>query len=316
MPAPVLVVGDCLLDVTIRPAGPIQRGADAPASLDLGPGGGAANVAVRLARAGARVRLIAPLATDASGALLTTYLAAEGIELVPLAAARTGAVAILVSGDGERTMLSQRAPFPGDAAERLSSAVGDARWVHLSGYALLDARGAELAAAVAGRPGDVPLAVATPPLAGASAAAFRELANAARQDLLFANAAEARVLLGGRRGASSAVTLAAELAAELGCATVVTERDGIAAAIPGQAASIAGPAGGRRAVDTTGAGDAVAAAVTSELLRAGWPPSSGALASALGHAAALAGEVVAAAGAQARVPVERGSVARSGASQP
>ena len=315
MPAPVLVVGDCLLDVTIRPAGPIRRGADAPASVDLGPGGGAANVAVRLARAGAGVRLIAPVATDASGALLTTFLASEGVELVPLAAARTGAVAILVSGDGERTMLSQRAPFPEEAAERLSTEVRDACWVHVSGYALLDARGAELAAAVAGRPGDVPLGVATPPLAGASAAAFRELVAASRQDLLFANAAEARVLLGGRRGASSVPRLAAELAAELGCATVVTDRDAIAGALPGQAAPIAIPAARRQAVDSTGAGDAVASVVTAALLAAGWPPSPGALASALDHAAALAGEVVAAAGAQTRVPAERRSVAGSRASQ-
>ena len=52
------VVGDCLLDVTVASSGPIVRGGDEPARIELGPGGQAANVAVRLARGGASVRLI------------------------------------------------------------------------------------------------------------------------------------------------------------------------------------------------------------------------------------------------------------------
>lgn len=312
MSAPVVVVGDCLLDVGIRPHGPIEFGADAPARVDLGPGGGAANVAVRLARAGIAVRLVAPLASDPAGALLAGFLAADGVELVPLAAERTGAVAILIAADGERTMLSQRASSPADVAERAAAAISDAGWVHVSGYALLDARGAQLAQAVAGRPAGVPLAIAAPPLTASIAAAFRELARAARPELLFANAHEAGALLDRTSGPLGAAGLAADLAAMLGTAAVVTERRALAAALPGgPPACVDVPPADRGVVDSTGAGDAVAAAVTADLIRARWPPSQDVLSAALSAAVALAVEVVAAAGAQAPVASERGLVAES-----
>jgi ribokinase len=306
--ASVAVVGDSLVDVSIRPAGPIQPGADVPARVDLGPGGGGANVAVRLARAGIAVRLIAPVGVDPAGALLKGYLEAEGVELLPLAAASTGAVAILVAGDGERTMLSQRAPFPEDASRRVATAIRDAGWVHVSGYALLDARGSELATVVGGRRRAVRLAIAAPPLAASSAPALHQMVLACRPDLVFANVDEAAALLGGTRGASDAASFAAGLAADFGCSAVVTERARLAAAVPSAPPVSIGVNPGRsEVVDSTGAGDAVAASVTAALLRAAWPPSREALSAALAAAATLAGQVAAASGAQARVAAEHGA---------
>jgi sugar/nucleoside kinase (ribokinase family) len=276
------VVGDCLLDVTVAPSGPILPGADVPAGIGVGPGGQAANVAVRLARRGAAVRLVAPFADDAAGRLLREAMAAEGIELVPLAAERSGTVVALLEG-GERTMLSQPAPFPPSTAATLAGAIADAGWVHCSGYALLDAYGAALAAALAERRLGATLSVggcAVPPEA---ADHFRELLTVATPDLLVLDRGEAASL-------------------GPGFSTVVTDPDGSSAAIDSlymREPALAGPA-----VDATGAGDAYAAALISRLSEGAWPPDEAQLRDAMRAGAELAALVAGALGAQARVAGE------------
>ena len=92
----VTVIGDALLDVRALPATPLRPGADVPASIDLGPGGQGANVAVRLARRGVPTRLVCRIGPDAAGDLLRRALAADGVEVLDLGAERTGAVVVLV----------------------------------------------------------------------------------------------------------------------------------------------------------------------------------------------------------------------------
>jgi pfkB family carbohydrate kinase. len=53
----VTVVGDCTLDVIVRPVGALRPGGDIPARVAVGAGGQGANVAVRLARQGVPVQL-------------------------------------------------------------------------------------------------------------------------------------------------------------------------------------------------------------------------------------------------------------------
>jgi sugar/nucleoside kinase (ribokinase family) len=65
------VVGDLSLDIVVAQSGPRREGSDVPAKIRIGPGGQAANVAVRLARLGAGAALVAPLADDAAGRLLS-----------------------------------------------------------------------------------------------------------------------------------------------------------------------------------------------------------------------------------------------------
>lgn len=277
------VVGDCLLDVTVAPSGPILPTADAPARIELGPGGQTANVAVRLARQGAAVRLVVPVADDAVGRLLREALASDRIELVPLAAERSGTVVVLLAGV-ERTMLSARAAFPPSAAATLAGAIGDADWVHCSGYALLDPHAAPVAAALAERPVASMLSIGGCAVPFEASARFRDLLGRARPDLLVLNGAEA-------------------LSLGPGFSMVVTDRDGSSATIGAlnvREAAIAGPT-----VDATGAGDAYAAALITRLAEGAWPPPDEVqLRAAMRAAAALASLVGGVLGAQARVAGE------------
>ena len=122
----VLVIGDALVDVTVQPATPIRPGADVPADVSLGFGGQGANLAIRLARQGVGVELVCGLGEDRAGALVGDALRAEGIHLTPVRVAATGAVVVLLDESGERTMLSQRAPFAVAAVSVLTS---DADWI-------------------------------------------------------------------------------------------------------------------------------------------------------------------------------------------
>jgi sugar/nucleoside kinase (ribokinase family) len=60
-PAPprILVVGDVMTDVIVRPEGPLARGSDRRARIAFRPGGSAANQAAWLASFGATVDFVA-----------------------------------------------------------------------------------------------------------------------------------------------------------------------------------------------------------------------------------------------------------------
>jgi sugar/nucleoside kinase (ribokinase family) len=277
-----VVVGDCLLDVTVAPSGPIRPGADAPAGIELGPGGQAANVAVRLARQGASVRLVAPFADDAAGRLLREAMAAEPIEVAALAVERTGTVVALLEG-GERTMLSQRAPFPATTAGTLAGAIADAGWIHCSGYALLDAHGPAVAATLVRRPLGAILSIGGCAVPPEGTQRFRDLLAVAGPELLVLNRAEA-----GSTGE--------------GFSMVVTDPDGSSATIG--SLTLRQTAIGRATLDATGAGDAYAAGLILTLARGPWPPAEGQLREAMRAGAELAGLVAGAVGAQARMAGE------------
>ena len=143
-PMRVAVIGDCVFDVSVRALAQPATGADAPAEIELLPGGQAANMAVRLARRGTRVRLLAPMADDAAGTLLRQRLGDEGVDLAPLPAPRTGLVLALLDPVGERTMYSARTPLPRGVTVRheLQRQLTGVDWVHVCGQALADSRGA------------------------------------------------------------------------------------------------------------------------------------------------------------------------------
>ena len=72
----VLVVGDAMLDVVVRPLGPLAPTSDTPARVRLGRGGAAANLAVALAAADASVQVeyAAAVGDDAAGELFRREL--------------------------------------------------------------------------------------------------------------------------------------------------------------------------------------------------------------------------------------------------
>ncbi|MFN2484403.1 MAG: carbohydrate kinase family protein [Candidatus Limnocylindria bacterium] len=312
-PMRVAVIGDCLFDVSARPLGPLAPGADAPADIDLLPGGHAANVAVRLARRGVRVRLITPLADDDAAALLRRRMQAEGVELAPMPAPRTGFVLALLDDAGERTMLSSRTPLPRGVTVRhaLKRQLVGVDWVHVAGQALADATGGAAVTAVTGAlsPGVVRSvdAGSLPPDADA-VARFRERLAASRAALLFCGRDAASSMLGAAAKPDETLSaLSAALAASLKTGAIVTgAATGSAASVGGHSVTVPGYARDAPVVDATGAGDAYAAGVIVRLAGRGWPPSADELRTAMLAGSELGSRVARVRGAQTAVLGEPG----------
>jgi sugar/nucleoside kinase (ribokinase family) len=137
----VTVVGDVGLDVLCRLTRPLAPGDDTPAEISSEPGGAGANTAARLGRLGVPVELIARVGNDDAGRTARSELAALGVRCrwVVDPVRPTCRVVVLVTPDGERTMVSDRganaALDPGDVALTDPERPGH---LHLSGYVLLD----------------------------------------------------------------------------------------------------------------------------------------------------------------------------------
>ncbi|HET8528949.1 MAG TPA: PfkB family carbohydrate kinase [Gaiellaceae bacterium] len=241
-------LGDVMLDVIVRPEQPLARGDDVRARTRAGPGGQAANVAAWAASLGARARCISKRGDDATGELLARALAARGVELVgPVAAGESGVVVSLVE-DGERSMLSDRGVAPTLRPDELQPEWLDCDLLHLSGYALLrepilDA--ALLAGRLARERGarvSVDVAAWTE-IRAFGPVRFRELLDALAPDVLFATEAEWQMLGGAYLTAPTGVIKRGAR----GCVVVTEEARLEFAPVPTEV------------VDSTGAGDALAA---------------------------------------------------------
>jgi sugar/nucleoside kinase (ribokinase family) len=282
--ASVVVVGDALLDVLAVPSEPILPGADVPAAVSVVAGGQGANLAVRLARRGVAVELVCALGDDAAGRLLSETLGADRVQVRPLAADATGAVIVLVDREGERTMLSRRAPL---AARVPAAPSKPADWLVVSGYLLLEA---EAGAAAAALPGWAPRRM----LVGCAVPdhvldAWQRAARALEPDVVVLNREEAD-----------------RVPSLFDDRLVITEAASASAAIGAARATAVTPAG-PPAIDTTGAGDAFAAAFLAELIDE-WPPDDDALRRALEAGAASGAAATRVTGAQGRIPGERSAM--------
>lgn len=307
-PINLVAVGDTTLDVTVRATAAPAAGRDIPVRISLGPGGQGANLCIRLARRGGRARLVAPIGDDAAGRLLRQALAEDGVELVRLPADRTGVVVSLIDAGGERAMLSDRVGFALEAMAdpALDAALTSAGWVHVSGYPLADERSADrLAALVATRQTATRCSVGGGSFA--TGAGLEARIRTMRPDLLLFDRAEASAVLSRGPPANdppAAADLAVRLARAFDAVAVVTDgRAGAAAAMAEGSLTMPGWEGAP-AVDSTGAGDAHAAALLLALAPAAWPPPLPALRDALAAAARLGAEVAGVVGAQGRVGSE------------
>ncbi len=148
----VCTIGDLLLDVIVRLERAFVPGDDTTATTHAGAGGQAANVAAWASALGARARLISKRGDDGASQLAGSEIAARGVELVgPVEHGRGGVVVSVVGGSEERSMLTDRGPASALRAEEI-----DVRWLrgcdvlHVSGYALLGGPIAEAGAKAAG----------------------------------------------------------------------------------------------------------------------------------------------------------------------
>jgi ribokinase len=243
-----------------------------------GLGGSASNTAVTLARLGLTTILLARVGTDefADRALRDLAGAGVGIDFVQRdPALPTGLNVVLVDEHGERTMVGVRGANPAYKAD--SSWAGEARWLHVSGYALLEEPQREAALSALSTAADeaIPASVDIPSgvgqrlggellshLAGATivsigAETLRALApDIAPSDLLQAGVSQVAITAGGDR--FRIVSAAMELS--------LTPPD-------------------VEVVDTTGAGDAFVAGLIAARLAGLDPGPSAVVAGTLGASA-------------------------------
>jgi len=135
----ICTIGDLILDVVVLPHQPLTSDADTPATIRFAAGGQAANVAAWACALGSRSRLICKRGSDVSSELAAAELARHGVEICgPVVDGRGGVVASIRDALGRRTMASDRG-----VAALLHPAELDPAWVrscdvlHVSGYCLL-----------------------------------------------------------------------------------------------------------------------------------------------------------------------------------
>jgi len=120
------VIGDLVEDVVVWLPSALSYGTDTPSKIVRTRGGSAANVAVFAAAVNAdnktkyRSRLIAQIGNDKLGDQLVASLEMSNVEPCVVRGGRTGSIVVIVSPDGERTMLTDRA-----AATQLTRAPKD-----------------------------------------------------------------------------------------------------------------------------------------------------------------------------------------------
>jgi sugar/nucleoside kinase (ribokinase family) len=241
----VCTLGDLLVDVVVRLSTPLAVGGDADADNVLAPGGQAANVAAWCVALGVEARLICKSGADEAGRLARAGLEVRGVEVAGPAVGRNGIVCSLVSPDGERSMLTDRGAAPELGAHELEpSWFGGCDHLLVSGYTLLrdPVRGAAFLAVELARAEGASVSVdlsSWSSVERAGSARFRNDVAALEPDVVFANEDEDRVVGGRIPGPALVLKRGAR-----GCSFDGDERS----ALPVE-----------EVVDTTGAGDALAA---------------------------------------------------------
>jgi len=254
--ARILVIGDVMTDVIVRPSGPLARGSDRRASIAFEPGGSAANQAAWLASFGVAVDFVGRVgAADAERETARFIDIGVTPRLAGDAELATGRLVALIDETGERSFFTDRG-----ANERLVAAdipdalVARASGIHLSGYSFFAPSPRAAVLDVMRRAGDRLVSVDP-----ASAEFLREvgaeafLAWTRGASILFPNAEEAAVLA----GSDDPETQCARLSALYPLVVVKRGAAGCEAATRSHRWRANAPK--VDAIDTTGAGDAFVA---------------------------------------------------------
>lgn len=241
----VCSLGDITLDVIVRLSGPMAPEGDTDAEIRLTTGGQGANVAAWAAELGAAARFVGKRGADDAARLALAGLAAHRVEILGPVEGRNGIVCSLVSADGERSMAADRAAAANLRPDELEP-VWFSRCHHLfvSGYALMRepartaaARAVELARSEGARV-SVDLA-SWSAIRDAGADEFRAVVQDLAPEAVFANEREDHIVGGPLPGVAWILKRGAR-----GCSFDGDERPALPVV---------------RVVDSTGAGDALAA---------------------------------------------------------
>jgi sugar/nucleoside kinase (ribokinase family) len=264
----VVVIGDVMLDVIVKPDSPIAPTSDTPSRVRLSRGGAAANMAEVLARAGHHVTYVGACGDDLGAQHFEDALRGAGIDAaLERGVETTGVVVALVDQTGQRAMMTDRGANSAlGISHVLQQLAQPFDHLHVSGYTLLDprttdvGRGAVARAIALGCTTSVDVS-SVAPLIEMTPAAFMRAAVGAHT--LFANEEEALTLSG-----SDNVTLAIHRLAHDFNEVVITggecgawaHSNGLDHHVESQSEEV---------IDTTGAGDASTGAYLAVRLRDG-----------------------------------------------
>ena len=252
-----LVVGDVMTDIVAQLEGAIAWGSDTPARIVERPGGSAATQAVWLARMGVEVDFVARvgaadverIAAEFRAERVTPWL--SGDPDLP-----TGRLIALVEPSGARSFLTDRGANDALAfADTPDAVLASADWVHLSGYSFAAPRARAAVLGLMRAAGGTPISIdpgSAAPLRAMGAENFLNWTRGAT--LLLPNADEAAALTDLDDPAEQGAWLAAHYP------LVVIKRGAAGAEAFAGAARWTALAAATPVVDTTGAGDAFAAA--------------------------------------------------------
>lgn len=254
----VVVIGDAMLDVVVRPLRPLAPTSDTPSSVRITRGGSAANMAVALA-ARHEVAYVGVVGDDESGAMFARELEAAGVvPVLETVAGSTGVVVALVDGDGQRAMMTDRGVNSLLSMNSvLGALVGHFEHLHVSGYTVLDEATRHIATAALAlaraRGASTSLdACSAGPLEELGADAF--LHAIGRVTMLFANEEEALLL----SGATDIGAASARLA--VSADEVIITRGASGGLVLRGSERWSAPSRDVEVLDTTGAGDAATGA--------------------------------------------------------
>ncbi len=258
----LLVVGDVVDDIVVRPLGSVNTASDTDAEIRRTAGGSAANVAAWLGHLGADVRFVGRAGTEGAvrhRAALSAYGVDARVSADP--DAETATIDLNLDPAGERTMFVDRAANGRLSNEDLPADVLDGvAWLHLTGYSFFDDAVRAVVLDLLARARAAGCGVSVDPssagfLARAGAEAF--LGWVAGADVLLPNLIEGRFLTGLEDPDEVGAALAERFPAvvlTLGAAGASLTTGGTATHVDPVPASV---------VDTTGAGDAFAAGFLS-----------------------------------------------------
>ncbi len=262
----VLVIGDVMTDIIVRPEGPVVIGSDRRAEIRNRPGGSGANQAVWLAAAGAEVVFAARVGAQ-DKPMYENYFRGRGV--VPVltgdADLPSGVLVTLLDPSGERSFLTDRGAnlhlgaegFPDDLFDGVGLVV-------VSGYSFFanGPRAAVQAVLKAAREHGIAIGI-DPASVGfledVGPHLFRDWVGAA--DWLFANESEAELLSGEAEFDEQMRELGGQFT------HVVIKRGRFGAVLGGKAGITHSlPAPVVNVLDTTGAGDAFAGGFIAALM--------------------------------------------------
>jgi sugar/nucleoside kinase (ribokinase family) len=255
----VVVVGDVVNDVLVRPLGPVTPDSDTRAQIVRRPGGSAANLASWLGSLGAAVSFVGRVGEN-DGAYHADQLRRLGVQphLTVDPERETGTIVVVLDDDGRRTMLVDRAAnLALTAADVPPGLLEQAAVLHLTGYSFFEPGVRSAALDLLARARALGVAVSIDPSSVAflrDVGAEQFLAWTSGTGFCFPNRDEAAVLA----GTADPLRAAERLTEHYGTVVVTLDGEGCLVATAGSP-PVSLPAQRLVAVDPTGAGDAFCA---------------------------------------------------------